>query len=140
MPHFPPALPHGSFDELLPEVFLLTGMIPDSSAIVFDTHKVPEAILHLRRHGGILITCDSFQNMLGPDVYFNEHATETKRRLGFFNKAVIGPGWRKFAEPKKQDFERISELRFNLLLTGHGEPLLEGAYQAVASSIDGFKV
>lgn len=118
----------------------LKGPSPDSSAIVFDTPKVPEGILHLQRHGGILITCDSFQNMLGPDAYFNEFATETKRRLGFFKKAVIGPGWRKFAEPKKHDFKRISDLEFQHLLCGHGEPLLDSAHQAIASSIRGFGV
>ena len=236
MTNFPPALPHGSFDELLPDVFFLTGMIrvesdpvsefsrnmvvirdgadltlvntirlnaaglsaleqlgtvkqvvrlggfhgrddafyldrygadlwavegmsfsrgectnrllidghrgpnPDSLVIAFDTPKVPEAVLHLERHDSILITCDSFQNMLGPDGYFNEYAAETKRQLGFFNKAVIGPGWKKFAEPKEEDFDRISALEFRHLLTGHGEPLLDDAYQAVTSPIDDFKV
>lgn len=111
------------------------GPNPDSFAIVFDTPKVPEAILHLHRQGGILLTCDSFQNMLGPDKYFNEFAAETKSRLGFFKKAVIGPGWRKFARPKESEFERISELNFQHLLSAHGEPLFDTAHRAVASSI-----
>jgi len=115
------------------------GPNPDSLAIVFYTPKVPEAILHLQRHGCILLTCDSFQNMLGPDKYFNAFAAETKSRLGFFKMAVIGPGWRKFAEPKESDFESISELNFNHLLSAHGEPLLDSAHQAVASSIVGIR-
>ena len=98
---------------------------------------MPEAILHLRRHGGTLITCDSFQNALGPDEYFNDVATEAKERLGFFKKAVIGPGWRKFVEPKLDDIKRILKLEFCHLLSAHGEPLLDEAYPAVSATVGG---
>ena len=81
------------------------------------------------------MTCDSFQNALGPDAYFNEVATESKERLGFFMKAVVGPGWRKFAEPKSADCERVLELYFRHLLSAHGEPLIDDARNAVAASI-----
>ena len=113
------------------------GPVAGSTAFVFDTPKLPEAMLLLDRHGGILLTCDSFQNMLGPDEYFNETATESKRRLGFFKQAVVGPGWRKFAQPDQGDLERVLELRFSHLLSAHGEPLLDDAYQAVRSSVGG---
>jgi hypothetical protein len=111
------------------------GPIAASVAFVFDTPKIPEAMLLIELHGGILLTCDSFQNMLGPDKYFNEAATKSKRRLGFFKSAVVGPGWRKFAEPKQSDLKRVLELNFSHLVSAHGEPLLDGAFKAVANSI-----
>ena len=111
------------------------GPNPDATAFVFDTPKLPEAILHLKRHHGVLIACDSFQNMSGPDEYFNAAATEAKARLGFFKKAVIGPGWRKFAEPKTGDIERVLKLEFRHLLSAHGEPLLDEAYSAVSTTL-----
>jgi len=113
------------------------GPVSGSAAFVFDTPKMPEAMLLLDWHGGILLTCDSFQNTLGPDEYFNVAATEFKRRLGFFKKAVVGPGWRKFAQPYQSDLERVLDLRFSHLLSAHGEPLLDDAYHAVRSSVGG---
>ena len=38
------------------------GPVTDSSVFLFETANRPEAILHLTRSGGILITCDSLQN------------------------------------------------------------------------------
>lgn len=113
----------------------MPGPSPDSSAFVFDTPKLPEAALLLKRHGGILITCDSLQNMTGPDEYFNDYAAESKERLGFFNKATVGPGWLKFAEPKTSDLARLKELEFSHLLSAHGDPLLDEAHQAVSATM-----
>lgn len=111
----------------------------DSTAFDFQTPKAPEAALHLNRHGGVLLTCDSFQNSLGPDEFYNEIAAESKMRLGFFKKAVIGPGWRKFAEPKASAFQRLLKLKFQHLLTGHGGPLLNEAYEAISASVADFR-
>lgn len=111
------------------------GPFEGSVAFVFDTPKIPEAMLLVQRHGGVLLSCDSFQNSLGPDQYFNATGTEVKQRNGFFNKAVVGPGWRKFAEPKQADLERVLELEFCHLLSAHGEPLLSEAHEAMRASI-----
>ncbi len=111
------------------------GPNPDASTFVFDTPKFPEAILLLERHGGIIVTCDSLQNTLGRDEYFNDVSAESKARLGFFGKATVGPGFRKVAEPKAGDFSRLKELEFRHLLSAHGDPLLEDAHQAVSATI-----
>lgn len=108
------------------------GPISDSSSFVFDTPKAPEAILHLSRQGGVLVTCDSFQSASGPDEFFNEVSTVSKRRLGFFGRPVIGPGWRNAAEPTQSDYERLLDLKFRHLLTGHGEPVLDDAHEAIS--------
>jgi len=114
------------------------GPCAGSTALVFDTPKLPEAVLHIERHGGILITCDSLQNMAGPDEYFNDVAAEAKERLGFFHKAAIGPGWRKFAEPKASDLSLLKDLGFRHLFSAHGDPLLDKAHQAVTATINKF--
>ncbi len=111
------------------------GPVSDSRSFVFNTPRAPEAILNLSRHGGVLVTCDSFQSASGPDEYFNEVSAESKRRLGFFGRPVIGPGWRKAAEPQQPDFERLLNLKFRHMLTGHGEPILEDAYQSMRAAI-----
>ncbi len=113
----------------------MPGPAPDMSFFVFDTPKVPEAALLLNRHGGILITCDSLQNMSGPDEYFNDYAAESKARLGFFNRAAVGPGWLKYAQPKISDFASLKTLKFRHLLSAHGDPLFDDAHQAVSSTM-----
>lgn len=111
------------------------GPTSDSSSFVFDTPKAPEAILYLERQGGVLVSCDSFQSATGPDEYFNEISAASKQQLGFFGRPVIGPGWRKAAAPQHKDFERLLTLKFRHMLTGHGEPILEDAHQAVRVAV-----
>lgn len=111
------------------------GPVEGSTAFVFDTPKLAEAMLLVPHDGGILVSCDSFQNALGPDEYFNATASEWKRRLGFFKVAGVGPGWRKFAEPQQADLERVLTLEFCHLLSAHGTPLLGDAHPAVQASI-----
>ena len=110
------------------------GPNPDATAFVLDTPKLSEAILHLERHGGVLIACDSFQNTLPPDEDFNYVATETES-WSSVKKAEIAQGWRNFAEPKPKDFAPLEELKFRHLLCAHGKPLLDEAHNAVSASI-----
>jgi len=111
------------------------GPASDSTSFVFDTPNAPEAILYLSRQGGVLVTCDSFQSTSGPDEYFNAVSAESKQRLGFFGHPVIGPGWKKAASPSTSEFNRLLGLNFRHMLTGHGEPLIEDAFQLVNALI-----
>lgn len=111
------------------------GPVPDATVFLFETADVPEAILHLVRHEGILITCDSLQNWTGPDEFFDDKSAEIMRLQGFFHPANIGPGWRKSTNPDVSDFERLMQLKFTHLLSSHGEPLLDDAFDAVSSTI-----
>ena len=43
--------------------------------------------------------------------------------------------WLKFAQPKVDDLKELNNLKFKHLLTGHGEPLLDEAQQAVAATM-----
>jgi hypothetical protein len=112
------------------------GPCADSSVFLFDTPKHPEAILHLARHDGIILTCDSIQNNIAPDEYFNQAGIDMKRRNGFFKPAGIGPGWLKAAAPSPKDFERLKTLQYQHLLSAHGDPLLGNAKSVVDGTID----
>ncbi|HNB62256.1 MAG TPA: transporter associated domain-containing protein, partial [Saprospiraceae bacterium] len=50
---------------------------PDCSLFVFETSIHPEAILHVNRMDGVLITCDSVKNWTYIDEFFSEEADYT---------------------------------------------------------------
>jgi hypothetical protein len=81
----------------------------------------------VRRHGGILHTCDSVQcwettdgaSLLGGLM---------ARALGFRGRACVGPAWRKACEPKegpgfRPAFQQLLDYDFRHLVSGHGAPL-----------------
>lgn len=103
------------------------GPCEGSAGFAFETTNQPEAILRLDRHGGVLISCDSLQNLSGPNEFFNELATHVMRKNGFFNPANIGPGWLHKAEPKPDDFARLKQLSYRHVFSGHGDPCLDRA-------------
>lgn len=112
------------------------GPCPDASVFVFETSAVPEGLLVLDRHGGMLISCDSLQNWSGPDEHFDEPSAAMMAAQGFFRPANVGPGWRNAAQPQSRDFERLRELNFRHLFSAHGAPLLDGAHEALSTTFD----
>jgi hypothetical protein len=97
------------------------------SLFVFRTTKRPEAILRLDREGGILIACDSLQNWIEPDEFFDPETVETMRKMGFFTPAGLGLAWLHESEPKAEDFLRLKAVPFKHALCGHGRPFLDRA-------------
>ncbi len=110
------------------------GPCEGSSVFTFETANKPEAILYLDRNGGTLVSCDSLQNFSGPNEFFNELAISRMKAGGFFNPANVGPGWKMVTEPKAEDFARLKQLNFRHLLSGHGEPRVDDAYQAYSAT------
>jgi hypothetical protein len=111
------------------------GPISDAESFVYETSAKPEGHLLIRREGGILLACDSLQNSTEPNEYFDEVSTEMMRANGFFRRANIGPGWRHGNNVKASDFTRLKALKFRHLLSGHGPPLLNDAFEAVSDTI-----
>jgi hypothetical protein len=111
------------------------GPIKDASVVVFDSIPAPEAVLFLRRSGGIVISCDSLQNMIGPDEFFDAQSTEIMKKGGFFRSGNIGPAWRARLQPDVSDFERILALEFKHLLPSHGDPLLDDAHRVISQTV-----
>lgn len=118
--------------ELIPN-----GKMPfqDCSLFVFETSIYPEAILHVNREGGILITCDSVKNWTTIDEFFNEQTGKLYTNLGFLGSATISKIWQQACKVQAQDFARLKLLTFKHLLSAHGEPLLNDAHEKLSSTI-----
>lgn len=97
----------------------------DASFFKFETTLHPEAILHIDRLGGILITCDSIKNWTKIDEFFSEKTGKEFLEKGLIKPMNIDKIWLGAMQPKDSDFERLKKLKFRHLLSAHGEPLLE---------------
>lgn len=112
-----------------------TMPFPDCSLFTFETSVHPEAILHLDREGGILITCDSIKNWTYIDDYFSKETGELYKKLGFIGSATISKIWQQACKVQAQDFEKLQLLTFKHLLSAHGEPLFNHAHEKLALTI-----
>lgn len=112
------------------------GEMPVSGAelFVFETTKLPEAIIRLDRDGGVLIACDALQNWIEPDPFFSAESAAMMTEMGFFSPANVGPVWRQAAEPAAADFARLKAWSFAHVFCGHGAPLLHDAQAAYAET------
>ena len=99
------------------------------SLFEFKTTQRPEGILRLDREGGIMIACDSLQNWVAPDEFFDDATIGKMREMNFFTEAGIGLAWIHGSQPKPGDFVRLKEIRFKHALCGHGVPRRDTAQQ-----------
>ena len=109
--------------------------VPDCSIFIFETSKHPEGILHIAQEGGILITCDSIKNWVAPDRFFSTETAKIYEEQGFFGTASISNVWKQACNVNFSDFARLKTLKFQHLLSAHGEPLLNNAYTLIAKTI-----
>jgi len=112
---------------------------PDAEVFEFAGANRRESALLIRRHGGLLITCDSIQNY---GDY--RHNTWLARLLlpfvGFPKRTLVGPIWLKLMTPEggslESAFRRLLGLEFDWLLSAHGSLLRGGAHAAVKAAVD----
>ena len=104
--------------------------VSGSSLFEFKTVNRPECILRLDRDGGIMIACDSLQNWVEPDEFFEAETIDTMQKMDFFKTANLGPAWMHVCQPKSSDFVRLKEVTFKHAFCGHGYPLLDNAQEA----------
>lgn len=100
---------------------------PDASFFKFETTSQPEAILHIARNGGILITCDSIKNWNHVDEFFSEKTGKEFLAQGLIKPVNIDKIWTGAMNPKGSDFKRLQALKFQHLLSAHGEPNIGNA-------------
>jgi hypothetical protein len=107
------------------------GEMPFADATLFEfkTVKRPECIIRLDREGGIMIACDSLQNWVEPDQFFEPETVATMQKMDFFKTANLGPAWMYESQPQANDFVRLKEVPFKHALCGHGYPLLHNAQE-----------
>ena len=102
---------------------------PYASFFKFETTSQPEAIVHIARFGGILITCDSIKNWTKVDEYFSEKSGKEFIEQGLIQSASIDKIWLGAMGPKNTDFERLKFYKFKHLLSAHGQPMIDTAYE-----------
>jgi hypothetical protein len=117
------------------------GELPISDASLFDftASQTPETAIHLPRHGGVLLTCDSIQNW-ETTAGCSFLGGAMSRMMGFRGRACIGPGWRKASEPKdgvgfRDHFAKLLELDFKHVLSAHGAPMKNTARDDLRASV-----
>lgn len=108
---------------------------PDCSFFLFETAIFPEGILHINKHDGILITCDSVKNWLAPDTFFSDDTAQLYKRQGYFGSATISNVWKQATDVQASDIARLKLLSFRHLISAHGEPLLNDAHEKLLKTI-----
>jgi hypothetical protein len=88
----------------------------------FKTTQRPECILRLDREGGIMIACDSLQNWIAPDEFFDDETIAKMKEMGFFVPTSLGLAWLQEGQPKPEDFVALKSVPFRHALCGHGSP------------------
>lgn len=108
----------------------------DCSLFVFETSKLPEGIVHIERDGGILISCDSIQNITCTDEFYNTETAESFHSGGLVKPANITHIWLGATHTKATDFQKLLKtMKFKHLVTAHGEPLRDSAFEEVSKTV-----
>lgn len=108
---------------------------PNCEVFTFNSSKFPEAILHIKQNGGVLISCDSIKNWLTNDEFFNDLTTKIYEKQKVFGYAAINKIWLDATQVDKSELLALKGLEFSHLLSAHGEPLLNNAYEYVVKSL-----
>jgi hypothetical protein len=124
-----------------------TQVLTEDTALPVDAAELfvfrgtvrPECAILLRRHGGVLITCDCVQHWTDWS-YCSPLARLVMGLLGFRLTTLLGPPWRKAMTPKggslRPEFDRLLELDFDHHIGAHGGLCRGGAHQRVQAAIE----
>ncbi len=108
--------------------------IPGASVFQFAKGKQPEVALRLDIDGGVLVTCDAYQNWTNFDDC--SFLGGLMMRAMKFGPAIIGGPWAKAMGPEvRADFERLMEEPFRQLIPGHGAVLKDEAKAGLKGAI-----
>lgn len=88
---------------------------------------VPEGLLVLERHGGIVVAGDCLQNWHRADSFFSFGAKVSMKLMGFIKAHNVGPGWLRGAKPNVQHVKNILEIEFEHVLPSHGSEVINDA-------------
>lgn len=101
--------------------------IDDAKLIELTSSTPKEALLHLDREGGIVVSGDCLQNWATADRYFSLPAKLMMRAMGFIKPHNIGPGWLKMTKPDPAEVRGLLDLPFEHVLPVHGTPAIGDA-------------
>ena len=108
--------------------------LPDVSVFAFAHGKRAEIVLEFARHGGLLITCDSYQNWTS----FEGCSLVGKivmTFMGFGPKHIGGPWTKAMGQDVRQDFDVLLQHRFDGLLPAHGVWMATGAKAGLQEAV-----
>ena len=108
--------------------------IDGAQVFAFEKGQKPEVALVLDRNGGILVTCDCYQNW----TTFEGCSLLGKlmmRAMGFGPTIIGGPWARAMGQDVRADFDRLLELPFTTLVPAHGTVLERTAKPGLATAI-----
>ncbi|WP_040948092.1 hypothetical protein [Coxiella burnetii] len=144
---YSPAWPHSEVKEIFPNIFFVTGtnithhdntelQHSRNMIIIRDNGKL-SLINTVRLNDKELAFLDALGevNWLAPDTFFSTETATLYQEQGFFGAASISTVWKQACNVSSSDFERLKTLKFRHLLSAHGEPLLNNAYELVAKTI-----
>lgn len=120
--------------------FLLSenGPMPlaDCTLFNFETTQFPECMLLLKRtEGNVLITCDCIQNWETADEFFSEQSAKQFKEQGLIKQANIPDTWLGACKPDMAELKKIKALSFQHLISAHGVPLKDNAYEKVCETL-----
>lgn len=113
------------------------GLMPfvNCKMFTFNSSRFPEAILHINQNDGILVTCDSIKNWLVRDEFFSDSTAKLYKEQKLFGCATLNEIWMQATQVNKSELLGLKELDFRHLLSAHGEPLLNDAYDHVVKAL-----
>lgn len=103
--------------------------------IAFTSTTFKEAVLILKRRGGILISCDSIKNWQTQDAFFDDTTFAMMKTSGSIGTAVVDKTWLSAMNPSKSELSALADENFSILISAHGMPLTNEARTAVRKSI-----
>ncbi|MGE3317989.1 MAG: hypothetical protein AB7I18_01725 [Candidatus Berkiella sp.] len=110
--------------------------LPDCTLFNFETTQFPECMLILKRNeGNVLITCDCIQNWETPDTFFSEQSAKQFQEQGLIKQANIPDTWLGACQPDVAELSKIKALSFKHLISAHGVPLKDNAYEKVCETL-----
>ena len=106
----------------------------DAEVFRFEHGKGSEAALVLPVDGGVLVTCDSYQNWTTFE-HCSWAARQLMRPMGFGPTMIGGPWAKRMGPEVRKDFERLAERPFRHLIPGHGSVLRDDAKPKLGGAI-----
>ncbi len=100
--------------------------LSDLEVFAYEKAKQPEVALNYKKHGGILVTCDSYQNWTTFDGC-SFIGKLMMKAMGFGPTLIGGPWTKAVGSHVKADFDRLLEADFSHLAPAHGTVLKDAA-------------
>ena len=104
---------------------------------LFQSSRLPEALLVMDRDGGILVAADALHNTPAPDEFVSWLARLVMNRAGFSVAYNVGPGWLRSCSPTVEDLRTILNLEFEHVLPGYGNPVIGDAKAKYRPTLEG---